>query len=119
MKIISRGALLSGAFVLVSCSGGEPSANDITKAMENAIASEISQMNAIAGGLGRSAMNMNKMLKTEISNLEKMSCTENAKDSYTCNIRFRVVSGMIGAQPREQATSIHMMRTGKGWMVAK
>lgn len=119
MKIFSSFKVMGAALFLASCSGGEPSASDISKAMESAIKSEISQMNAMVGGLGGGAVNVNKMLQAEIKNLEKLSCTESAKDSCNCNIRFQVSGGMLGAQPREQATSVRMMRTSNGWMVAK
>jgi hypothetical protein len=117
-KIASLGLSMATLF-LVSCSGGEPSVSDISDALEKAISAELDQINSMSKSLGGPTGAVDDMLKVKISNVEKVSCTESAKDTYSCNIRFHASGGILGKQGRDDASSVRMMRTSGGWMISR
>lgn len=105
--------------LLAGCSS-EPSASDITDALNRAIEMETQQLNQLSGAFGGGAMKnpMTGMMPTEVTDLEKVSCEESGKKAYVCNVRYTMVGGIFGKAGQTMAVPLRVMQTDDGWMAS-
>lgn len=107
------------AILLAGCSS-EPSASDITDALNRAIATEMKQLNQITSAFGGTGVKnpMSGMMPTEVTDLEKISCQESGKKAFVCNVRYTMVGGMFGKAGQTMAVPLRVMQTDDGWMAS-
>ncbi|MDO5898757.1 hypothetical protein [Agrobacterium sp. Azo12] len=110
--------LCGTALLLVSCSG-EPSASDISKALNGAIEEEQNQMKNLTAGLSAGlpgvANPVSEMMSIQITDLEKIGCKESGEKAYVCDVRYTAKGGLFGKEGRDITTPIRMVKASDGW----
>lgn len=116
---ISRLLLAAGVVMSLSACSGEPSASDISNALQSALQNEKDQLYGPGGMFGRSAANsFGDMVDFEISDFEKVGCKEDGENSYICNVSYTLSGGLFGKTRRPVAAPIHVVKASDGWTVA-
>jgi hypothetical protein len=110
--------LCGTALLLASCSG-EPSASDISKALNGAIEAEQNQMKSLTAGLTAGlpsgASPVSEMMSIKVTDLEKIGCKESGEKAYVCDVRYTMKGGLFGDEGRAITTPIRMVKASDGW----
>lgn len=101
--------LAAGAALLAACSG-EPSANDIEKAVSSNAAQGSAQMEQLSRGSSRSFM-------PEVHSVKKLGCRQETEAAYFCDIELDMTSpqGVRGKVP----TSMRFIKGSDGWAASR
>lgn len=117
-----RIATLFGTAVLLASCSGEPSASDISKALNSLIQQEQEQMKSLTAGLSAGlpggANPLKDMMSIEVTDLEKIGCKEGGEKAYVCDVRYTIKGGMFGDNGRSMANPIRMLNSSSGWIAS-
>lgn len=122
MTSAGRIAVLCGVAALLTSCSGEPSASDISKALNGAIQAEQNQLKGLTAGLTAElpgdANPLTKMMSIEVTNLEKIGCKESGEKAYVCDVRYTVKGGLFGDDGRSMAAPVRMVNASDGWVAS-
>jgi hypothetical protein len=119
-KLAKRVAVAGGIAVLLASCSGEPSATDISNALNGAIQAEQNQMKGMTAGFGGAggAKAISDMYSVQVSDLEKVGCKDSGENAFVCDVGYTVTGGMFGKSGRAMATPVRMIHAKSGWMVS-
>ena len=114
-----RVALAAGVVASLSACSSEPSASDISNALQAALEDQKDQLYG-AGGTFKSpaTASFGELIDFEIANFEKVGCNEDGKNSYICNVSYTLRGGMFGKTGRAVAAPVYVLKASDGWTVA-
>lgn len=101
--------LAAGAVLLAACSG-EPSANDVEKAVFANAAQGSAQMEQLSRGSSKSFI-------PQVHSVKKLGCRQETDTAYLCDIELDMTSpqGVRGKVP----TSMRFIKASEGWAASR
>lgn len=103
----------TGALLLLSACGGEPSEADIKSVFEKQTAADAKAMEQI-GGKG-AAVRM-KGLMPEVKSIKKIGCKADGENAYKCDVEMEVTQ--MGTTNKGIAP-VRFVKGSDGWMASK
>lgn len=103
----------TGALLLLSACGGEPSEADIKTAFEKQVSADAKAMEQIGG---EQAASFVKGLMPEVKIIKKIGCKEDGENAYKCDVEMEVTQ--MGSTNKGVAP-IRFVKGSDGWMATK
>ncbi len=120
MTAVGRIASLYGISALLASCSAEPSATDISKALNSMIQAEQRQLKGMTAGLAAGLPGgkdpFSEMLSIKVTELEKIGCSENGEKAYICDVRYTANGSMFGKEGRAVVTQLRMVNASDGWI---
>jgi hypothetical protein len=123
MTSMTRIATLGGLAVLLASCSDEPSASDISKAMNASIQTEMQQVKALTAGLAAglpsgTANPMDDLMSMQVSDLEKIGCSESGDNAYLCDVSYTLKGGIFGKKGKTMTAPVRMLNARDGWVAS-